>query len=185
MSVPSGVAQRIKMGYETRMNTAPKSHTALKSPAALHPGRDHSHCAHNPHRADDGRGVTLTPSRQRVLDELCLAARPVGAYEMMDRLASANGKRPAPISVYRALDFLVDNGLVHRLASRNAFLACGHGHEARDPVVFLICDDCGGVTEETSASIRKGLAALAKATGFVSRAHVIELAGRCAKCKAA
>ena len=104
---------------------------------------------------------------------------------MMDRLASATGKRPAPISVYRALDFLVDNGLVHRLASRNAFLACAHGHDARDAVVFLICDDCGAVTEETSASVSADLASLAKKAGFASRAHVIELAGRCEKCKAA
>ena len=160
--------------------------TAPKLPAAAHAhGRDHSHCAHDPLRADDGRGLALTPSRQRVLDELCAAARPVGAYEMIDRLAAATGKRPAPISVYRALDFLVENGLVHRLASRNAFLACGHGHDARDPVVFLICDACGGVTEETSAGISNGLAALARGAGFASRAHVIELAGRCAKCKAA
>ncbi len=151
----------------------------------LQPGRDHSHCAHNPHRAGGGQGLALTPSRRRILDELCLAGRPVGAYEMIDRMASATGKRPAPISVYRALDFLVDNGLVHRLASRNAFLACAHGHSAHDPIVFLICDVCGSVREETSAGISASLAALAGQAGFASRAHVIELAGQCAGCRAA
>ena len=165
------------------MDFEPKKPTTTAEPAPA--GRDHSRCAHDPSRAGDGRGVALTPSRQRVLDELCAAARPVGAYEMIDRLAVATGKRPAPISVYRALDFLVDNGLVHRLASRNAFLACGHGHDARDPVVFLICDDCGAVSEETSTSMSSSLAALASHAGFTSRAHVIELAGRCVKCKAA
>ncbi len=102
---------------------------------------------------------------------------------MIDRLATATGKRPAPISVYRALDFLVDNGLVHRLASRNAFLACGHGHDARDPVVFLICDQCGGVDEATSSPLKKALATVGANASFQARAHVIEVAGRCARCK--
>ena len=146
--------------------------------------RDHSRCAHDPLRAGDGEGVALTPSRQRVLDELCAAGRPVGAYEMIDRLAASTGKRPAPISVYRALDFLVDHGLVHRLASRNAFLACAHGHGSGDPVIFLICDRCGQVREATSKSIARGLDELAASAGFASRAHVIELAGACAACAA-
>lgn len=153
--------------------------------AHTHGGRDHSGCAHDPSRAGEGDGLALTPSRQRILDELCAAGRPVGAYEMIDRVAASTGKRPAPVSVYRALDFLVENSLVHRLASRNAFMACAHGHKARDPVVFLICDSCGAVSEATSAGISRSLAALAAGAGFSSRAHVIELAGACAKCKAA
>jgi Fur family zinc uptake transcriptional regulator len=147
--------------------------------------RDHSHCAHDPARAHQGHGLSLTVSRQRILDELCAAGRPVGAYEMIDILADGTGKRPAPISVYRALDFLVDNGLVHRLASRNAFLACAHGHGEREPVVFLICDACGAVAEATSASVNRGLASAAGDVGFSPRAQVIEVAGLCAKCKAA
>ena len=152
------------------------SHTA--------PGRDHSACAHNPLRAGEGRGVALTYSRQRILDHLCAAGRPVGAYELIDLLAASTGKRPAPISVYRALDFLVDSGLVHRLASRNAFLACGHRHESRDPAVFLICDVCGAVAEETSSAISRALAGLAASSDFAARAHVIEVAGTCGNCRA-
>jgi len=144
--------------------------------------RDHSHCAHDPARARHGHGLSLTNARQRILDELCAAGRPVGAYEMIDRLADATGKRPAPISVYRALDFLVDNGLVHRLASRNAFLACAHGHGDREPVVFLICDVCGAVAEATSSSVNRALAAVADSAGFAPRSRMIEIAGRCAKC---
>ena len=155
------------------------------NPSHAPPARDHSACAHNPLRAGDGRGVALTYSRQRILDQLCAAGRPVGAYELIDLLAASTGKRPAPISIYRALDFLVDSGLAHRLASRNAFLACGHGHEARDPVVFMICDVCGAVREETSPGITRNLVDLADAAGFASRAHVIELAGTCRKCFAA
>ena len=120
-----------------------------------------------------------------MLDELCAAGGPLGAYDMIDRLATSTGKRPAPVSVYRALDFLVENGLVHRLASRNAFMACEHGHDGHEPAIFLICDDCGGVTEESSHTASTSLAAVATAAGFKTRAQVIELAGRCARCSAA
>ena len=129
-------------------------------------------------------GLNLTPARRRVLDELCAAGGPLGAYDMIDRLASATGKRPAPVSVYRALDFLVENGLVHRLASRNAFMACEHGHNGHEPAIFLICDSCGSVREESSSAASASLAAVAAGAGFVPRAQVIELAGLCARCQA-
>jgi Fur family zinc uptake transcriptional regulator len=147
--------------------------------------RDHSRCAHDPERAHHGHGLRLTLSRRRILDELCAAARPVGAYELIDLLVRSTGKRLAPISIYRALDFLVDNGLVHRLASRNAFLACAHGHDDREPVVFLICDTCGVVAEATSSSVNAGLAATARDIGFSARSQMIEVTGVCGKCGAA
>ena len=146
--------------------------------------RDHSHCAHDPARAH-GHGVDLTPARRRVLDELCAAGAPLGAYDMIDRLAAGTGKRPAPISVYRALDFLVEKGLVHRLASRNAFMACEHGHGAHEPAIFLICDTCGAVTEATSRAAAESLRGVAEGAGFTPRAQVIELAGVCARCQSA
>ena len=61
--------------------------------------------------------------------------------------------RPAPITVYRALDFLMENGLVHRIESRNAFLACAHNHDASSSVAFLICDRCHSATELEDAQI--------------------------------
>ena len=137
---------------------------------------DHSQCAH-------AHGhIRLTPSRQLVLDKLCAAARPVGAYEMIDILAQETGKRPAPVSVYRALDFLLEKGLVHRLASRNAFMACAHAHGRSAPVAFLICDTCGRVTEATSPEIDAGLARLAQDAGFVAPRQVVEITGRCKDC---
>ncbi len=87
----------------------------------------------------------LTPARRQALDILSRANRPVGAYEMIDMMRDAKGKRPAPISVYRALGYLLDNGLAHRLASQNAFVVCGHAHGAEEPVVFLLCVQCGVV----------------------------------------
>jgi Fur family zinc uptake transcriptional regulator len=136
------------------------------------------------HQACACETIPLTPGRRRVLDVLHRARRPLGAYELIDEIAAGTNKRPAPISVYRALDFLLENGLVHRLASRNAFLACEHGHEAREPVVFLICESCGMVSEATSEELRRSLDGLAEKARFTARAKVIEIAGRCAACLA-
>src|SRR5512137_496092 len=113
----------------------------------------------------------LTPARQRALDILTQANRPVGAYEMIDLMADADGKRPAPVSVYRALAFLLDHGLAHRLESKNAFVVCGHSHGAEEPVVFLICEDCGEVKEATSAGLARELSALAAEAGFKARSR--------------
>lgn len=127
----------------------------------------------------------LTPARRRALDILTKANRPVGAYEMIDLMAGEDGKRPAPVSVYRALGYLLDNGLAHRLESKNAFVVCGHRHGAEEPVVFLICEQCGEVKEATSAGLARELGALATAADFRARTRVVEIAGRCAKCAAA
>lgn len=124
----------------------------------------------------------LTPARKRALDILTEANRPVGAYEMIDIMANIDGKRPAPVSVYRALGYLLENGLAHRLASKNAFVACVHAHDAEEPVVFLICEQCGEVKEATSSAFARELAGLASAARFTTRSRVVEIAGRCARC---
>ncbi|MFV0279748.1 MAG: Fur family transcriptional regulator [Rhodoblastus sp.] len=150
-----------------------------------HRTRQTRECEHA--HAGDGTpgGVSrLTPGRRAVLDILTHARKPVGAYEMIDLLAGAAGRRPAPTQVYRALDFLVEQGLVHRLASRNAYLACGHGHDAGEPVAFLICDGCGQAEEATSPELAADVALIADRRGFAPRAQIIEIAGRCAVCQA-
>jgi Fur family zinc uptake transcriptional regulator len=147
-----------------------------------HAGQDHSHCEGH---GSQVAGLNLTPGRQAILDMLCAAGKPLGAYEMIDRLVDGNGRRPAPISVYRALDYLVENGLVHRLASRNAFLACAHKHGGSEPTVFLICESCGGVEESGSSSIGAGLRALTVERGFKPNAQMIEVSGVCAGCAVA
>jgi Fur family transcriptional regulator, zinc uptake regulator len=129
--------------------------------------------------------ISLTPGRRRILELLAREGRPLGAYEMIDRVADATGKRPAPISVYRALDFLLENSLIHRLASRNAYLACGHGHGDKEPIVFLICDVCGDVVEASSPEICGALCDLAADAKFSPRAQVMEVAGRCQTCATA
>ena len=141
--------------------------------------QDHDH---ETHRHIHRSGEKLTPARRAVLDLLEHESKPLGAYELMDRMVKPDGRRPAPISVYRALDFLVENGFVHRLASRNAFLACGHSHEAGEPVAFLICDGCGRVAEATSRSLSESVQGVAASAGYARRTQVIEIAGTCADC---
>lgn len=128
--------------------------------------------------------ISLTPGRRRILEILAREGRPLGAYEMIDKVAEATGKRPAPISIYRALDFLLENSLIHRLASRNAYLACARGHTAQEPIVFLICEICGGVVEATSPAMRGALGELIMQAEFAPRAQVMEVAGRCRACGA-
>lgn len=130
-------------------------------------------------------GVRLTPARRLILEILAREGRPLGAYDMIETVAEETGKRPAPVSIYRALDFLLENGLIHRLASRNAFLACGHGHHERDLVVFLICESCGSVVEATSEALRRDLTALTATSRFVPHSQVMEIAGRCRACEEA
>jgi Fur family zinc uptake transcriptional regulator len=130
------------------------------------------------------RGVRLTPIRRQVLEALVAHHRPVGAYEIIDRLADG-GRRPAPITVYRALDFLLENGLVHRIESRNAFIACINNHRASEMVVFLICERCGAVGEAPAAGVAKSLSAAASAAGFTPRTPVVEIGGICCHCRAA
>jgi Fur family zinc uptake transcriptional regulator len=154
-------------------------------PAFPGPEHDHGHCsAQAIARAEAlcaARDARLTPIRRQVLEVLADSHQPLGAYEVMDRLAG-HGPRPAPITVYRALEFLVDNGLVHRIESRNAFLACINNHESGAPVVFLICERCGAVGESPSAEVTKTLATAAKRAGFTPKAPVIEITGVCSHC---
>ena len=119
-----------------------------------------------------------------MLEALLASHAPLGAYELIDRLA-ARGARPAPITIYRALDFLREQGLVHRIESRNAFIACVHNHDSGDPVVFLICEKCGAVGEAASAAVADTIKTASRAAGFSPKTPVIEISGICAHCKAA
>ena len=130
------------------------------------------------------RAQRLTPIRRQVLEVLLESHNPLGAYEIMDR-AALSGGRPAPITIYRALDFLREQALVHRIESRNAFIACVHNHESADPVVFLICEKCGTVGEAASAAVADTIKNASRAAGFVPKTPVIEISGICAHCKAA
>lgn len=168
------------------MTNAPASH-AFHTPF-IAPDHDHRACAHAVlDRAEAlcaARGARLTAIRRDVLSALAADHAPAGAYDVIERLAAKGGRPPAPITVYRALDFLLEHGLAHRIESRNAYVACSHDHEAGEagPVVFLICERCGAVGEAASADFAKALDALARGSGFRPRAPVIEVSGTCGHC---
>jgi len=150
------------------------------------PGPDHDHdrCSTDAMAVAEAlcvqRGQRLTPIRRKVLG----THKPLGAYDIIERLA-LKGPRPAPITAYRALEFLRENGLVHRIESRNAFVACVHNHAASALVVFLICERCGAVGEASSDDVTATLTSAARSAGFTPKSPVIELTGVCTHCRQA
>jgi Fur family zinc uptake transcriptional regulator len=128
------------------------------------------------------RDVRLTEQRKTVLRLLCAADRPVTAYELLDQLRDIV-KNPAPPTVYRALDFLLEQGLVHKLESLHAYVGCTHPDHPHASQ-FLICDDCGEVTEVEDASVADSLRAAGQARGFRTKRPIVEVLGTCAQCDA-
>jgi Fur family zinc uptake transcriptional regulator len=128
------------------------------------------------------RGARLTPIRRRVLEIVWRGHRPTGAYAILEALRGRK-RAAAPPTVYRALDFLIGQGLVHRLESLNAYVGCpqpGAGHASQ----FLICTGCGEVTELGDANIATAARRRAATAGFAVDRLTIELAGRCPDCLA-
>lgn len=132
-------------------------------------------------RARDAR---LTPIRREVLELVWQSHKPLGAYTILEQLAERGGRtsRPAPPTVYRALDFLQELGLVHRLASRNAFIGC-HQPEHEHQGHFLICRDCETALELTDTAVTQSVAAAAQHSGFTIEQSCIELVGLCPACQ--
>ena len=127
------------------------------------------------------RGVRLTPVRQRVLEIVWQGHRPLGAYAILEVLAG-EGHSPAPPTVYRALEFLLTQGLVHRLSSLNAFVGCSRpGHPGAGQ--FLLCTVCGTAAELNDPEIERAIERGAAAEGFVSRNHTVEISGLCPHCR--
>jgi Fur family zinc uptake transcriptional regulator len=150
------------------------------------PDHDHGRCAADALRHAEticeGRGQKFTPIRRQVLRALLSSHRPLGAYEIIDQLAG-DMPRPAPITIYRALDFLMENGLVHRIESRNAFLACAHNHDETSTVAFLICDCCGSVGEIPATPVAVSINDAARCSGFAPKLSVVEITGTCVHCQ--
>src|SRR5471030_196312 len=157
----------------------------LAKPTFPAPDHDHDRCAadaiDHAEQVCQQRAQKFTPIRRQVLQALLSSHRPLGAYEVIDELAKSM-PRPAPITVYRALDFLMENGLVHRIESRNAFLACAHDHDTAAMVAFLICERCGSVGEIPASPVAQGLNDAARATGFAPKLSVVEITSTCAHC---
>ena len=145
---------------------------------------DHAHCIANGVKAADDfcdkAGLRLTPTRRRVLEILLEQHRAMGAYEVLDTLRE-EGLGSQPPVAYRALEFLVQNGFVHRIERLNAFIACAHPGEDHAPA-FLICRKCDSVAEASSEATKGRLGDAAKAAGFKIERAVVEAIGLCPEC---
>jgi len=166
-----------------------KDHDCAMTMPSIFPAPDHDHdrCASvaiaHAEAQCAARAQRLTPLRRQVLETLLASHRPLGAYEIIELLPYRNRTAPAPITVYRILEFLRDNGLVHRIESRNAFVACVHNHGGDDLIVFLICERCGAVGEAPGGAAAAALKASSRAAGFSPKSPLIEIAGICAHCR--
>jgi Fur family zinc uptake transcriptional regulator len=156
---------------------------AVASSAFPAPEHNHDLCLEEAmeraHRAFHNKGLKLTPLRQSVFREIAASHKAIGAYEVLDRLAT-RGERLAPISVYRAIEALVAAGIVHRFESRNAFFACHAGHEMRQLV--LACEACGRVAEVDADKVFAAIDTSAGSAGFATKGAVVEVWGLCASC---
>ena len=126
------------------------------------------------------RGLRLTPTRRRVLELVLAADGPVKAYDLLDQLKV---ERPgaAPPTIYRALDFLLENHFIHRLETLNAFISCIHP-EHQHQGHFLICEKCQSVMEVHHPALTRVLAEVAAEHDFVATRQVLEIYGRCKAC---
>lgn len=158
---------------------------ARKSAAIFpHPHHDHARCAADAMRTAEAlcakRGARLTEIRRRVLKAVWASHTPMGAYDILAGLNAGTGKI-APMAVYRALDFLMEHGLVHRLASLNAFIGCAVATE-NHAAHFLICRGCKSATEMEGAALTRAVKKTLSAHGFVPETEIIEIQGLCAHC---
>ena len=126
--------------------------------------------------------LRLTAIRERVLRLVIFEGKPIKAYDLLDRLRKEHA-RAAPPTVYRALEFLLENGFIHRLESLNAFVGCGHPEVAHQSQ-FLICDRCDATVELESQSVAEQLRVVAEAQGFQAASQTIEIHGVCGDCSA-
>ncbi|WP_257294967.1 Fur family transcriptional regulator [Endozoicomonas sp. YOMI1] len=156
--------------------------------SCLNPYRDHNHL----HCIKDAlnkarllcrnRNIRLTPLRARVLELVWQSHCPVGAYEILAELTQGESKPAQPPTVYRALDFLREQGLVHRLSSINAYIGCSHPNTPHNSC-FLICTQCRTTIEIEHPAIENSLKDCANDHGFIIADTSIELAGLCTNCK--
>jgi len=161
----------------------PRSRTAARGALAF-ASHDHADCSGTVLARAEAlsaeAGARLTPVRRRTLEILLESHRAMGAYEVLERLA-AEGFGSQPPVAYRALEFLVEHGLAHRIQRLNAFAACMSPGQSHSPV-FFICKGCNGLAEAPARPVREAVEAAAAAIGFQVERMTVEALGLCPGC---
>jgi len=132
----------------------------------------------------DARGAQLTKLRRQILELLWESGRPTGAYELIEALKLRDSRPVGPPTVYRALEFLMSQGLVSKIESRNAYVPCAHPERPHD-CLFFICSTCGASVELEDQRLEGLISENAALIGFRTIRRVIEVEGTCARCLAA
>ncbi len=162
------------------------SNSATKSKESAHEPQSAKKLAQIVERAAKAfelKNLRFTTLRQKVFEEIAATHASIGAYEILARLGD-KGTRVAPISVYRAIDALMEAGVIHRLESKNAFFACrraDHASTGRRPI-FLSCEGCGGVIEADGQDIFDLIGERAQSAKFTPRVKFVEVQGMCSRC---
>jgi Fur family zinc uptake transcriptional regulator len=166
------------------------AHSTARPAVIEHREHDHARCATDALAHAEAicrrEGLRFTEQRRHVLQALLESHVPASAYDVIERLAGHGEPRLAPVSVYRALEFLTENNFAHRIESMNAYVACDRGDDCEPgATLFLICDSCGAAAEAPSDAMGTLLAREVKQRGFAPRRPVLEVRGLCARCRAA
>lgn len=127
------------------------------------------------------RNSRLTPLRKRVLELIWSSHKPLGAYTLLEQLAQ-EGHKPAPPTVYRALDFLQAQGLVHKVNALNAYLGCSHPQSVDHNRQLLICRLCGNVAELHMSEAIQAIEVVAQSASFHVEQQALEILGVCQQC---
>jgi Fur family transcriptional regulator, zinc uptake regulator len=150
------------------------------------PGHDHGSCVEEAiaraRQVCEERGIKLTPLREAVLRVLTGSHKALGAYDIIDRM-SEQGRRLAPISVYRIIDVLLEAGIVHRLESKNSYFACLSEHRDASSMVVLLCEGCNRVAETEAPAAWGAIKEITQDSGFSVSATVLEIQGQCPDCR--
>jgi len=158
--------------------------TTKRKKSAAH---NHAHCVSRALATAETvcaeKQAQFTPLRRRVLEIVWRQHEPIGAYEILAELAK-DREKAAPPSVYRALDFLRDVGLVHRLDSLNAFLGCDHPQTDHSEQ-FLVCGRCHRVAEIADSVLTRSILGRMRALGFQPGQSRVEIKAICSRCAAA
>ena len=157
----------------------------LTNAKLVHQPHDHRRCinAALAYAKDlcETENLRLTPTRESVLRLLWQSHRPLGAYQLQDQLAKIAGKPIAPPTIYRAVEFLLKVGLIHRIASLNAYIGCPFPNSDHSNL-FMICNSCGSVAEVALSSINGLLNRACEKTNFTLQDQSLELFGLCPNC---
>lgn len=152
------------------------------------PQQDHQRCIEaaieSAHEVCARNGARLTAQREQVLRLIWRSHKPLGAYSLMDLLAEKTTRSVAPPTIYRALDFLSEQGLVHKIHSLNAFIGCSQPGEQHQSY-FLICRSCETALECGNRQLDDALAQTAADAGFAAEQESVEIVGLCSPCRSA